>query len=301
MNINGGPCLFSLDTTSNAGTQPPAAHIYTDQINSNLGTSFSAPIVSGIAALMLSRNSNLSSDQLLARLREGARPFPTAVADDPTIQACHVPANTQDVQLAQCLCTTSTCGAGMVSAANSVEAADRPIAAVQLPGSVSAGQTVSLDASGSAAACGRTVSSYAWAVGAPVMNPPAIVGANTANASVAAPGSGSITLRLTVTDNQGRVDNADIVITSSTASSSAPAMAGSGPCATPVISGATPGSPTPPPSSSSSSGGPSSSSSSSSSGGGGGGGGSFEWGTAMLLGVLALSTARRRRLFSHCN
>jgi serine protease len=299
VNINGGPCLFSLDTTSNAGTQPPAAHIYTDQINSNLGTSFSAPIVSGIAALMLSRNANLSTDQMLARLREGARPFPTTVADDPTIQACHVPANAQDVQLAQCLCTTSTCGAGMVSAANSVEAADRPIAGVQLPGSVSAGQAVALDASGSAAACGRTVSSHAWAVIAPVSNPPVIVGANSANASVAAPATGSITLRLTVTDSVGRTDTADVVITSSTATSGAPSAAGSAPCATPVVSGATPGSPTPPPSSSSSSGG-SSSSGSSSGGGGGGGGGSLGLGMVMLLGVLT-AAARRRRVFFHCN
>ena len=75
---------------------------------------------------------------MLARLREGARPFPTAVADDPTIQACHVPVNDQDFQLAQCLCTTSTCGAGMANAANSVAAADRPIAAVVLPANVAA-------------------------------------------------------------------------------------------------------------------------------------------------------------------
>ena len=61
VNINGGPCLFSLDTTSNNGTTAPGAHTFTDQINSNLGTSFSAPIVSGIAALMLSRNHNLST------------------------------------------------------------------------------------------------------------------------------------------------------------------------------------------------------------------------------------------------
>jgi len=59
VNINGGPCLFSLDTTSNSGSKAPGAHTYTDQTNSNLGTSFSAPIVSGIAGLMLSRNANL--------------------------------------------------------------------------------------------------------------------------------------------------------------------------------------------------------------------------------------------------
>jgi serine protease len=301
VNINGGPCLFSLDTTSNAGTQVSGAHIYTDQINTNLGTSFSAPIVSGIAALMLSRNANLSTDQLLARLREGARPFPTTIADDPTIQACHIPANSQDVQLAQCLCTTSTCGAGMVSAANSVEAADRPVAAVLLPASVAAGQTVSLDASGSAAACGRAVSSHSWSVIEPVANPPAVAGANSANASVPAPGSGSITLRLTVTDNFGRTDTADVVITSSSASTGAPPTAGAGSCTSPVVSGVTPGSPAPPPPSSSSSSGGASSSSSSGGGGGGGGGGAFEWATTMLLGVLAVSAGRRRRLFSHCN
>ena len=76
VNINGGPCLFSLDTTSNNGTKAPGAHIYTDQINSNLGTSFSAPIVSGIAGLMLSRNANLSTGQT-ARAAAGRRaPLP---------------------------------------------------------------------------------------------------------------------------------------------------------------------------------------------------------------------------------
>ena len=133
VNINGGPCLFSLDTTSNSGTTVPATNNFTDQINSNLGTSFSAPIVSGITALMLSRNANLSTAQMLARLREGARAFPASVADDPTIQACHVPVNDQDFQLAQCLCTIDTCGAGMANAAGSVAAAERPIAAVALP------------------------------------------------------------------------------------------------------------------------------------------------------------------------
>src|SRR6185295_15738135 len=59
VNINGGPCLFSLDTTSTTGTTTPGANSFTDQTNSNLGTSFSAPIISGIAALMLSENNNL--------------------------------------------------------------------------------------------------------------------------------------------------------------------------------------------------------------------------------------------------
>ena len=98
VNINGGPCLFSLDTTSNSGTTNPASNIYTDQTNFNLGTSFSAPIVSGIAALMLSRNNNLSTNQMLARLREGARPFPTTISDTPNILTCHLPLGTTDIQ-----------------------------------------------------------------------------------------------------------------------------------------------------------------------------------------------------------
>jgi serine protease len=279
VNINGGPCLFSLDTTSNSGTAAPAAHIFTDQINSNLGTSFSAPIVSGIAALMISRNANLSTNQLISRLREGARPFPTTVADDPAIQACHVPADDQDFQLVQCLCTTSTCGAGMANAAGSLTAADRPIAAVALPALVSPGQNVSLSASGSAGACGRTLASYQWTVVEPQVNPPAITGASSMNATVIAPTSGSITLRVTVTDNLGRNDSAEVVIEPTAASSTAPVSAGNSACAVPVTSGPTPTpgsvtSPaTPPPSSNSR----------------GGGGGSFDLESLWWLAITLLA------------
>jgi len=291
VNINGGPCLFSLDTTSNTGTTAPATHSFTDQINNNLGTSFSAPIVSGIAALMVSRNNNLSTAQLLARLREGARPFPSTVSDAPAIQACHVPADAQDFQLEQCLCTTSTCGAGMVDAANSVSAADRPIAAVSLPGTVAPGQNVSLVATGSAAACGRTLSSFAWTVLSPSSNPPAISGANTATASLVAPAIDDVTLRLIVTDDQGHTDTAEVLVEPTRASSTAPVSAGSGACAVAVTSGPTPGAATPsiPPANPAPA-----------RRGGGGGGGSLGLLTLTLLGALA-SARRRRMRFSRCN
>jgi serine protease len=292
VNLNGGPCLFSLDTTSNAGSEAPDAHIYTDQFNSNLGTSFSAPIVSGIAALMLARNANLSTHQLLARLREGARPFPVAVADDPSVPVCHVPVDENDVQLAQCLCTPATCGAGMADAADSLEAANRPIAAMTLPASVGPGQNATFNAGGSAAACGRTVMGYSWSVVLPVSNPPAILNANTSVATVVAPSSGSITLRLTVTDNQGRTDSADVLLGSIRATSAAPATAGSSACAAVVTSGPTPGSG----GASSSSGSSSSSSSSSSGGSGGGGGGGGRTGLAFLLGLGSLILLGRRKI-----
>ena len=292
VNINGGPCLFSLDTTSNSGTTVPATDIYTDQTNTNLGTSFSAPIVSGIVALMLSRNANLSTAQLLARLREGARPFPTTVTGEPDIPTCHVPVNDEDFQNLQCLCTTSTCGAGMASAANSVAAAERPIAAVALPMVVEPGQDVALDASASAAACGRTVAGYAWSVVEPITNPPAIVDANTSTATVIAPSAGSIILRVTVTDDQGRADAADVVVGPNSVTSNASASAGNTACATPVISGPTPvdavPTPTPTPTPSRES---------------GGGGGSLELVTLFLLGMWCLVAGRRRReaRISRCN
>ena len=284
VNINGGPCLFSLDTTSNNGTTTPGAYAYTDQINSNLGTSFSAPIVSGIAALMLSRNGNLSTNQMLARLREGAVPFPASVPDDNTVTACHVPTSTSDIQLAQCLCTTTTCGAGMANALNSVNAADRPIAAIALPANVSAGQNVALNAAASAAACNRTIASYAWAVVQPTMNPPAIVGANTSTATIVAPTSGAIVLSVTVTDDQGRSDSANVTIEPTQATTSAPATAGNTACIAAVTSGVTPGQPTTPPVTPTR---PDSSGKRS--------GGSLDLLTLGLLGLAALALVRQRR------
>jgi len=287
VNVNGGPCLFSLDTTSDSGATAPGAFTFTDQTNSNLGTSFSAPIVSGIAGLMLSRNANLSTGQMLARLREGARPFPTTVSDAPTITACHVPVSTADVQLEQCLCTANTCGAGMANAAGALAAADRPIAAVALPGTVFPGQNVSLNAAASAASCGRTIASFSWTVVVPATNPPAIVGSNTASATVIAPTAGAMTVRVTVTDNLGRSDTADVLLEPARITSAAPATAGASACATPVVSGPTPGAatPTPPPVTPPASGG---------GGGGGGGGGSIEYLTLFLLGLMTARAARRR-------
>src|SRR5581483_8639202 len=137
-----GACLYPIDTTSNAGTTTPTINGYTDQLNPSLGTSFSAPIVSGIAALMVSANSNLMAPQLIARLKEGAAPFP--VSSDTTVPNCHVPAGSTDLQTSECNCTTQTCGAGMAHAPSAVKAALRPIAALAVPSSVSAGQNVTL-------------------------------------------------------------------------------------------------------------------------------------------------------------
>jgi serine protease len=236
-----GACVYPIDTTSNAGTTTPTINGYTDQLNPSLGTSFSAPIVSGIAALMVSANSNLTAPQIIARLKEGTRPFP--VSNDTTVPNCHVPASSSDVQNAECNCTAQTCGAGMAHAPGALKAALRPIAAIAVPAQVSAGQNVTLSAIGSAAACGHTIASYSWSIVG--SSTTAIQNANTAAATIVAPSSGSVTVQVTVTDDAGATDTARVTVSATGASTSAPSSANNGTCpATPVTVSITPASAT---------------------------------------------------------
>jgi serine protease len=251
----GSACVYSITTTTNLGYELPEADTlpagdYTGEYycdpttgadpplcvlaNSNqyrtynIGTSFSAPLVSGIAALMSAVNPNLNSCQLITRLKESSTPFPQtslgAVAQPPM---CHVPANASDLQAAECICTRDgrTCGAGMANAPGALAAAQRPIAAVALPGAVSPGASVALDASGSAAIAGHSIASYQWSTG-PGGLTLAISGGASAKAAVTAPACGIGTVQVTVTDDAGRADTADVIIKPSSAATSAPPQAG---------------------------------------------------------------------------
>jgi len=218
----GSPCLRSIDTTVNEGLTTPAANSYTDQTNTNLGTSFSAPIVSGIAALMRAVNANLTPPQLIARIKASATPFP-----QPAGLAQCVAGSSSSVE---CACTTGTCGAGMVNAFSAVKAALNPISAVKIPAGLIGG-AATFDASGSAAACGATVVAYAWSkTGAVIINS----GAATAQVNVTATGSGTLTLL--ITDSAGNTDTAVIRITAGIASTTAPSSAGTsaGACISPM-------------------------------------------------------------------
>src|SRR3569833_2370399 len=234
-----GACVYTIDTTSNAGTTTPTINGYTVQLIPSLGTSLSAPIVSGIAALMVSANSNLTAPQLIARLKEGSVTIP--VSSDTTIPNCHVPTGSSDLQTSECNCTRQTCGAGMANAPGALKAALRPIAAITVPASVSAGQNVTLSAAGSAAACSHTIASYSWSVVGSSTTP--VQNANMPAATVVAPSSGAITVQVTVTDDAGLTDTARVIVSATSATTSAPSSANNGTCpATPVTVNVTPSS-----------------------------------------------------------
>jgi serine protease len=229
------PCLFSIDTTVNLGATVPGQNSYTDQVNYNVGTSFSAPIVAGIAALMLSVNGNLTPSQLRERLQNAAKrnPFPVITTDSSgqPIPMCKAPTGFKDTsQAIECNCTTGTCGAGLADALGSVNDALRPIAAIAVAGTVSAGQPVALSAAGSAGACGRAIASYAWSI---VSGPgtPSLTSTNGPTTSLnAAPSSGTVTVQLVVTDDQGLTDTVTIAIGPSSFTTTAPASAGATEC-----------------------------------------------------------------------
>lgn len=201
-------CAFKLVTTSNTGITVPGTSSYTDDPNCNLpypfffctlGTSYSAPLVAAMAALMHGVNDGLTSAELIARIKSSARPFPT----DPAIPTCP----TLDSETLQCNCTTSTCGAGIADAPGAILQALRPIARIVKPDGNGAGQSVTLDGGASVAARNRMVVSYAWTAvsGDTVFTG----GTNGETATVAVPNSGVVTVRLTVTDNLGETDFVD--------------------------------------------------------------------------------------------
>jgi serine protease len=213
------PCLFSIETTSNEGLTAPGNPGYSYSIlnqgaginyenEGTLGTSFAAPIVSGVAALMVQANDKLTASELIARMQASATPFPVP-ATVPVGGICHVATLAKDASghytdvqnAAECQCTTATCGAGMLNAAAAVAAALIPNASVVTSADrASAGQSVTLDGSASTAARGYQIASYHWTANPDV----SIADASAAIASLVFPALRPVTVTLTVTDDAGR-------------------------------------------------------------------------------------------------
>jgi serine protease len=231
------PCLYPIDTLTNEGKLAPQTLVtnptmgltsYTYSIfnpgyagntlnAASVGTSFAAPVVAGVAALMRSVNSQLTPAELIARLKAAATPFPT-LATTPTGGVCHVAALTRDstntftdVQDRDCQCTTATCGAGMINAQAAVLAALRPLAVIKSSATIgSIGQRISLDGSSSAATNTRRIASFQWSVDPNI----SILNPTSAMAEIVFPATRPITVTLVVTDDTGAQDTSSLLIAS---------------------------------------------------------------------------------------
>lgn len=220
-----GPCLYPIVTTLNAGTQAPAASIYSNgTTHPSVGTSFSSPQVAATVAMMLDAAPALTADQVRRMLQSSARAFPTSgVAADETgpITQCRAPS--AGVQQLQCYCTTSTCGAGMLDAAAAVALA--PSSAVitpviTSPTTTTAGESITLSAAATVEPAGRQVESVVWRIisGGDVATLAAPTNAETV--SLNATGSGTVVVQATVTDSLGFTTSSTQTITVASSSSS---------------------------------------------------------------------------------
>lgn len=93
-----------LLSAANRGTAGPVDSPGGDIWNPDSGTSFSTPLVSGVASLMLSLNADLTASQVVGTMRATARDFPASSS-----QACHDP----------------LCGTGILNAAGAVQAVEQ--------------------------------------------------------------------------------------------------------------------------------------------------------------------------------
>lgn len=204
---NADPGLISL---SNSGTTVPSTNV----LRIEQGTSFSTPMVSGVAALMLSRNPQLTPGSLLSLMESTARPFPVISG----LATCDInaqsgdPNNPSTSPAAQnCNCTTATCGAGLLDAAAAVQGAVSPVAvATASPASPQPGTSVTLSASSSSPSPGASVMSYQWTqTSGPAV---ALAGADTATATFTPASPATYGFTLTISDSAGNHATSNIQV-----------------------------------------------------------------------------------------
>jgi serine protease len=217
-----GTCLYPLLTTSNNGTQAPGTSIYTDGDNAiSIGTSFSAPLVAGTAALMFSENELLKPRQILRAIRATARAFPFGGASPIQhgnsgplypVSACSAP--TSVAQDYECYCTTSTCGAGLLDTGLAVAVPPMVAAGINVASiNVVSGSSSVLDASESGASGMASIVGYQWAIAEGAAVASFSSATNAATATLATTAAGSVTVSLTVTDSAGQSDTTTTTLT----------------------------------------------------------------------------------------
>jgi serine protease len=235
-----GPCEFSIETTSDAGTTTPSAtpgfytyaflnFSYLDgngniENEGSVGTSFSSPMAAGVAALMLAASPGLSPTQIISRMTSSALAFPKSSSTTKT--ACQLAATTTDAngnytdtsQNTECVCTTATCGAGMLNAAAAVTAASGMFVQITTSSSTGTpGQKITCNGSGSTAASGYTLVSYQWSTIPSTSDQ--LQNANQAIATLIVPSFRTIQVKLTITDSGGHTASSTATIQSAFAAS----------------------------------------------------------------------------------
>ena len=200
----GYPCLYPMVSTTNSGRTTPvmADDAYTGSTTS-VGTSFSAPIVSGSVALMLSVRPSMTSSEVLSVLKKTARAFVTDGGTTGTVQ-CVAPTSADQLE---CYCTTATCGAGMLDAGKAVALAQAANTGesvlISATTGVIAGGTVTVDATGSSVGTGRTVASIAWSIVTPGAGASFSASASTLSTTLSTSTAGTFTVKVVLTDDIG--------------------------------------------------------------------------------------------------
>lgn len=182
-----GVGVYSL---SNRGTAGPLASPGGDSYAVMTGTSMAAPHVSGVIALMLALDPQLTRAQIVSYLRASARPFPAG---------------------SQCAGALSgKCGAGLLDGAAAL-AIIAPHISVSNTMVVAPFSYVPLAATVTAPA-GRSIVSTTWA--ALPGNPDTVVidNASTANAGFQAPQTGSFAFVLTALDSSGKSSSETVTV-----------------------------------------------------------------------------------------
>jgi serine protease len=210
-----GTYQYPLLSTSNSGVQQPGASVYTrGGSDATIGTSFSAPLVSGTIGLMLSVNPKLSVAQVRSLLQRTSRSFSTAVTTS-SVATCSSSTTTAQ---SECKCTSTTCGAGMLDAGAVVTATalPTPVAAISSSSSVPSGSEISLDGAGSTTGPSREITAWTWSIlsGADIAH--IVNGATADQATLVFTGNGTVTVRLMVKDSVSALHWVDQSFTAST-------------------------------------------------------------------------------------